>query len=66
MEMNIRQLRHRARRHALLIHRDRGVSAPLYYLVDADRNCVAVPGPIPLDTVDEWLNDFDANSKDTE
>ena len=63
--MNIQQLRRRARRHGLLIHRDRIIATPLYYLVDAARNCVAVPGPIPLETVAEWLNDFDANSGDT-
>lgn len=61
--MDIQKLQCRARRHGLLIRRDRSIATPLYYLVDAKRNCVSVPGPIPLETVAEWLGEFDSHGK---
>lgn len=57
--MDIHKLRRRARRHSLLINKDRRLPYDGYWLVSSNTNTVAAPGPMPLEQVDLWLDDLE-------
>lgn len=57
--MDIQKLRQKARRHGLLINKDRRLPYDGYYLVSSDTNTVVAPGPMTLEQVELWLTDLE-------
>ena len=55
--MNIRQLRRRARRHGLLLQKDRRMPYDAWYVVDANMNAVISNGSLTLEEIELWLDD---------
>ncbi len=54
--MDIERLRRRARRHGLLLNKDRRLPYDGYWLVSSDTNTIVAPGPMTLDQVVDWLD----------
>lgn len=57
--MDIEKLRRRARRHGLLLQRNRRVPVDRWYIVKADINGVVSNGSLTLEEIEVWLDDYE-------
>lgn len=57
--MTIAELRRRARRHGLLLQKDRRVPVDRWYIVRADINCVISNGSLTVPEIEVWLDDYE-------
>lgn len=57
--MTIEELRRRARRHGLLLQKDRRLPVDRWFIVDAQMNCVVSNGSLTVPEIEICLDDYE-------